>query len=338
MERRTHRQDARLFHVQSLVERHDATRARTLIFLAIAFLVGFLPCLSEADDTVTLQIGDGFGFPGAVARVPVHLSASDRQPATIDFQFRYDTARLLFTAVEAGPVAEAAGKTVEGSPTGPDTVIVLATGGLSEIADGVAVRLYFKILPGVGVGEQIALEGMTAASASRDASALATSVLSGTVSVVQCVAPDTPQDVQASDGDFATHVRVHWSPAARAAVYQVYRSTLSDGRTAALLAEVEDVTFYNDYAATGVLPNQSLGCARGKVGPIPRYYYWVGAANGCGESALSGPDSGWCTGSKDGPQTASNGLPGRTTAPELTWAALALLAVGRRRWRSRDVR
>lgn len=105
------------------------------------------------------------------------------------------------------------------------------------------------------------------------------------------VAPPAPIGLRATDGTVCGSVRLVWNPAAGAASYQVWRSTIEDPAAAVQVGAVTAASFTDsDIDAGG------------------SFFYWITANNGCGVSGLSIPDRG----------TAGVGLPdcpGPVTAP-----------------------
>jgi fibronectin type 3 domain-containing protein len=88
--------------------------------------------------------------------------------------------------------------------------------------------------------------------------------------------PTTPNDLNASDGAYSNMVKVTWSPAPGAIYYTLYRAETYDSTYAAPVG-ASMTNYYDDRSAVmGVL-----------------YYYWVKAANNCGQSSLSTFNSGW---------------------------------------------
>jgi hypothetical protein len=87
--------------------------------------------------------------------------------------------------------------------------------------------------------------------------------------------PDSPQNVQATDGSFLDKVTVTWDAAAGAETYSLYKS-VADGATDVLVAASIVGTTYN---VTPINPG--------------RYYFKVKAVNRIGESDLSLADGGY---------------------------------------------
>ena len=89
--------------------------------------------------------------------------------------------------------------------------------------------------------------------------------------------PGLARGVAATEGTSDDEVTLSWSPATWAIAYNVYRGTVNDFGSAALVASVEETSFVDDTAVPGTL-----------------YYYWiVSVANG-GEWRTSDGAAGYC--------------------------------------------
>lgn len=113
------------------------------------------------------------------------------------------------------------------------------------------------------------------------------------VNTTSNVPPGVPSSVNASDGTYSDKVRVSWSAASGATIYEVWRNTTNSSASAAKLSG-SDLTGTN-YDDTGA----SAGIT---------YYYWVKAANDGGASAFSSSDTGFM--GVVGPLITANGLVG----------------------------
>ena len=85
-----------------------------------------------------------------------------------------------------------------------------------------------------------------------------------------------PTNVQASDGTIWDRVRITWTASPNAYAYRVYRNTTNNSASAAFLGTAYTTT-YDDGTAV----------------PDTRYYYWVMAYNGLGDSPFSDPNQGY---------------------------------------------
>ncbi len=88
--------------------------------------------------------------------------------------------------------------------------------------------------------------------------------------------PQTPTNVQASDGTFPDKVQVTWTASGMATSYTVYRATYPYSFFAASVGTTSGVVYDDTTAAHGV-----------------NYYYWVKASNAYGTSDFSAIDSGF---------------------------------------------
>ncbi|MCA9960026.1 MAG: C39 family peptidase, partial [Anaerolineales bacterium] len=88
--------------------------------------------------------------------------------------------------------------------------------------------------------------------------------------------PNTPSNLQASDGTYTDKVRVTWSAVNVAASYIVYRNT-SNSSSGRIQLGTTSTTIYDDTSAQS-----------GQT-----YYYWVRAQNNAGASDYSSSDSGY---------------------------------------------
>ncbi|MBI3986049.1 MAG: VCBS repeat-containing protein [Lentisphaerae bacterium] len=122
----------------------------------------------------------------------------------------------------------------------------------------------------------------------------------GTVAV-----PAAPAGLQASDGTLGGSVGIRWSATARAAYYQLLRSTTDDSGTATTLASNLVTTNYDD--------------ASGTAGTI--YYYWVRAVNEAGAGSLSASDSGYASLATPTGVSASDGS--YRDKIRITWSAVS---------------
>lgn len=112
--------------------------------------------------------------------------------------------------------------------------------------------------------------------------------------------PDTPTDVDATDGAYSSKVKVTWKAVDRGTEYRVYR----DG--SAVGSWQSGTTFYDTSVAT-----------------CTTYSYRVKARNDCGESGLSSADSGYAGSSPDAPTgvSATDGAdPGMV---QVTWNSVS---------------
>lgn len=91
-------------------------------------------------------------------------------------------------------------------------------------------------------------------------------------------APSAPTSLSASDGQYATMIRVTWSPVPAATSYEVWRSEKNSPATARHVATVQETTYENT-----------------TVESCKAYFYWVKAINSAGTSNYSQSDVGYRT-------------------------------------------
>ncbi|GEM_PF-2089481 len=84
--------------------------------------------------------------------------------------------------------------------------------------------------------------------------------------------PDSPTNVQATDGTYPDKIRVTWTKSAGATGYNVYRDSQS-----AKIAELGDVNVFDDFWVLNTNPHE----------------YWVAATNAHGVGPFSGSDTGY---------------------------------------------
>jgi fibronectin type 3 domain-containing protein len=87
-----------------------------------------------------------------------------------------------------------------------------------------------------------------------------------------------PAGVTASDGEYATMIRVKWTAVPGATSYEVWRSETNKPATAERVATVKETVYENT-----------------AVEPCRTYFYWVKAKNDAGESRFSVGDVGYRT-------------------------------------------
>jgi fibronectin type 3 domain-containing protein len=90
-----------------------------------------------------------------------------------------------------------------------------------------------------------------------------------------CTAPGAPTGVAASDGTSCSSITVSWNASSGATSYSIWRNTVNNSGTATQIG-TDSASPFDDTTA-------SLG---------QTYFYWVKAANACGESGFSATDSG----------------------------------------------
>ena len=88
--------------------------------------------------------------------------------------------------------------------------------------------------------------------------------------------PPAAPCVEASDGNYADKIRVHWNSIANAIGYQVWRNTSSDNLSATQVGLVTSPLFDDTSTVAG-----------------GSYYYWVKAGNEFGDSGFGAYDTGW---------------------------------------------
>lgn len=112
------------------------------------------------------------------------------------------------------------------------------------------------------------------------------------VQAANCGFIDGPPAVTATDGVYTDRIRVSWTPVANADAYRIYRNRTDDaGSAVAVSGWLGDTLLFDDTTAQAVI-QPIPGCDFGTV-RSPRYYYWVKARNGCGESGFGAPDEGY---------------------------------------------
>jgi hypothetical protein len=109
----------------------------------------------------------------------------------------------------------------------------------------------------------------------------------------ECLAPDAPEGLNASDGTNSAAVNLVWNSVNGPAIeYRVYRATSANFANAAPLSDwIADTTFDDTTAAAPTAGGS--GCNGGTT--FQTYYYWVSArtaANLC-EGGASASDSGY---------------------------------------------
>lgn len=100
----------------------------------------------------------------------------------------------------------------------------------------------------------------------------------GTFSTTGINSPNTPSNVQASDGTHADKVRVTWNAVSGATAYIVYRNTNNSSGGRVQLGVTSSTTYDNFSVQAG-----------------QTYYYWVRAVNAIGISGYSSSNSGYST-------------------------------------------
>jgi|Deesub1362A_J573_1020465.scaffolds.fasta_scaffold01553_6 hypothetical protein len=170
------------------------------ILLALAFSLLLSPSAWAAPGSATLQVAQVSGYPASLdLRVPITLvTGPGSAVSAINFDLTYDPAILTFKAIEAGPSAIQADKTLASSQ--PATGVVRAViYGLNQhaIADGVLAEAVFDVRIGAPVGSTpLGLENVTAADP--EALAVDMTLLPGSVDIQASespfvdVAPDHP--------------------------------------------------------------------------------------------------------------------------------------------------
>ena len=249
---------------------------------------------AQAQVAVTLTIQDASGFADGTVLVPVTV-ASPQQPATVFFKVAYDAAKLSVVEVLPGAAATAANKSVTlGVDTaGRATVLVSGlAGGTDTIADGTLVTLAMRVSSSATIGELLTLDGLQpSATEATGGTALAVTIVDGTLTVSDCVAPGVPAGVAASDSTYGDRVAVTWGATSGATQYLVYRHT-ADAFASATLAATVRATSFEDFNATAAIRVVS-GCPRRTRFEPVTHYYWIVAQNACGTSAASASDAGF---------------------------------------------
>lgn len=118
-----------------------------------------------------------------------------------------------------------------------------------------------------------------------------------------CDVPATVTGVSASDGNFATQVRVQWDNASGATAYTVYRAA-SNSFDAAEPIWTGTRSSYDDLTAPAA-QLVSRGCSQETE--VYARFYWVVASNDCGDSTPSNVDSGYV--GSDTTKQAAGGAP-----------------------------
>ena len=259
------------------------------LFPIVVGVACLLMCGWTSAASVGIALGSGITVPEGIAWVPVQVQSTGATPATMDVRIQYDPSRLELAGVDRGPTARRADKEVVEAITDSGEALVVITGGLTTLDDGVAAYLFFTVLPEARTGETIGLAVEEAAAADADAVLLPVHTEDGVVTVVPCSPPDPVSDVTAAS--LPGGVRLQWEPAALATDYVIYRSETSRERDAAAVAVIRNRVRFDDLE--GVPPTtaeERIGCALLRSADSDHgAYYWVQAVNPCGESALIGP-------------------------------------------------
>ncbi len=123
-----------------------------------------------------------------------------------------------------------------------------------------------------------------------------TSTVGVLYSSTACTSPNTPQNVQATDGTFSNLVRVTWSAVSGSTIeYQVLRSDAGSKQATAISGWITGTT-YDDTTAGAATPGTAGSCGGcGGTGAVFRYYnYSVLARNAVNcESNAGGPNQGY---------------------------------------------
>ncbi len=104
--------------------------------------------------------------------------------------------------------------------------------------------------------------------------------------------PEPPENISATEGDYADKVAINWDESDEATKYQVWRSETDDSSTASANSDEMVTNFFDDITTA----QQTF------------YYYWVKAGNDYGWSDFSDSALGFCTAST-GPNQPTNSLP-----------------------------
>ena len=270
----------------------SAIRARAF-FLCVFIAAGLAPLASAQLGLVNFQFQDSEGPADATIIVPVQI-VSLTGASTVFFRLEVDELELMLVDVLPGASTISAGKEVSVGVDMMNRPTILVTdfgGGTDIIQNGDLVFLVMRSASGLSIGTDITVSGSDASAATPSGDMLTTAVFGANVEIVTCTTPSRPSFLAASDGTVVDRVALGWLPVAGASEYQIYRHTANSFASAQLLATVEDTQF-DDF--TAMAATLSMGGCQGQ--PLPQleaYFYWVVAANVCGESAPSPVDSGF---------------------------------------------
>jgi hypothetical protein len=290
---------------------------------------------------VVVEIGEVSAAFRDVVRVPLFIApvSSNNAVATLEFRLFYEHDHLFYLGYDLGEAALDAEKSVFVLEVQPGQLSIVVTGGLDAIEDGEFAGLYFEVLEGALSESAVPLSGAEASAADAEAAPLEVEVSGGAVLLGNCPLPASPQEVMASQGEFAGKVRVTWAAVQGAEAYRVYRAGMPFFSRTELIAEEKGVLYYDDYGVAvggsdGDGAEEAFGCSKNlqllKTGSyVQEHYYWVAAVNECGEGGPAGPALGHASKRrKTFPDSNVSASPGLFLA-----AAASLAALGRRRRR-----
>lgn len=315
-----------------MIERTDIVSTGRFAALAIGIVVVAISASSAIAQlgAVNFQFQDSEGPANATIIVPVQI-VSLSGASTVFFRLEFDDQSLVLTDVFPGASTTAAGKEVSVGVDEQSRPTVLVTdfgGGTDIILNGDLVFLIFRSAAGLGVGTDVVVSGSDASAATPAGEMLTAAVFGATVGIVACTIPSRPSFLAASDGTLADRVALGWLPVAGASEYHILRNTSNNFGSAEVLATVEE-TQYDDLSATAA--TLIMGGCQGQTLPqFEAFFYWVVAANACGNSPPSPVDSGF-RGLAMASARDEHGLRLASAAPFLWLASVAGFASFRRR-------
>src|SRR4051812_36770600 len=91
--------------------------------------------------TSSVTLNSSSALPGQTATLSVTLASAGVQPAALQIRFNYSASDITSFTVSAGPVASAAGKSIQCNPV-PGSVFCIVSGmNMTAIGDGVVATI-----------------------------------------------------------------------------------------------------------------------------------------------------------------------------------------------------
>jgi len=291
-----------------------------LTFVSLVLAIAVPSAMAQLGQ-VNFQFQNSQGPADATIIVPVQL-ASFIGASTVFFRLDVDATKLDLVDVLPGVSAATANKAVSVGLDAQNRPTVLVTdfgGGMDVIPDGDLVFLVFRSASDLSIGANVPVSGADSSAATPAGSMLTTAVFGASVDIVACTTPPRPSFLAASDGTLPDRVALGWLPVPGASEYRVFRNTSNNFGTAQLIATV-DIAQYDDTTAAAAMLTMG-GCQGQSVAQFESFFYWVVAANACGQSQASPVDSGFR--GLDTTTTRLEATPLQASGMPLIWLAMA---------------